>query len=85
MQSTVTRIQRDPEPSPLSGYLTTAEIAARTGVYQEHIGLLIRRGKLPAIRIGHMWLIKEEDWDTYEKNKESRGAPRGPRKRKTKK
>lgn len=82
---TVTRIQRDPQPSPLPGYLTTAEISARTGVHQDHIGLLIREGKLPAIKFAGAWIIKEDDWNEYEKNKNPWGAPRGPRKRKAKK
>ena len=79
---TVPHIQRDPEPSPIPGYLTTAEISARTGVDQDHIGLLIREGKLPAIKFAGAWIIKEEDWDAYEQNKSARGAPRGPRKKK---
>jgi|GEM_PF-3661671 len=78
----VPRIERDPQPSPIPGYLTTAEISARAGVHQQHIGLLIREQKLPAIRVGSIWLVKEEDWETYEKTKEPRGASRGPRVRK---
>lgn len=79
---TVPRIDRSPQPSPIPGYLTTAEIAARAGVYQDHIGHLIRSGDLPATRVGSIWLVKEEDWEYYEQNKSSRGAPRGPRKKK---
>lgn len=82
--STVPRIEREPESSPLPGYLTTAEISARTGVQQEHIALMIRRGRVKATKFAGSWIIKEEDWEEYERNKKPGGAPRGPRKKRRK-
>lgn len=77
------RIKRPPVESPIPGYLTTAEISARYNVAQEHVSLLIRRKTLPAIRVGWMYLVKEEDWLHYQESKEKRGAPRGERGKKT--
>jgi len=82
MNPTVARIVRDPQPSPFPGYLTTAEISARYNVQQEHVRLMIRRKKVPGVFIGSIWLVKEADWDEYERNRKPGGAPRGPRKKK---
>lgn len=83
MKTTVSpRIPKAKAPSPIPGYLTTAEIAERAGVWQDYIGALIRKKKLPALRVGSIWLVREEDWKKFEENKEPRGARRGPRKSK---
>jgi excisionase family DNA binding protein len=37
--------------------LTTAEAAALTGYARDHIGLMIRRGNLQALKRGRDWLV----------------------------
>lgn len=82
---TVPRIDTPPPPCPIPGYLTTAEISFRASIEQESLARIIRNGKLKALKLGNMWIIKEGDWEEYEKNKKPSGAPRGPRKRRPKK
>ncbi len=67
--------------NPMSDYLTAKQIADEYGVRREHVTLLIRRGKIQAIRPGHEYLVLRSEWERYEGEKEPRGARRGPRKR----
>jgi excisionase family DNA binding protein len=41
------------------GYLTTAEATRKFGLTSDHIARLYRLQKVPAIRIGRMWLVDE--------------------------
>ncbi len=67
--------------SPLEGYLSTTQIASEYGVTSDHVRLLIRSGKVKAIRPGREYWIARAEWERYEQEKESRGAKRGPRAR----
>lgn len=79
MLETVPRAKTTPPRTTLPGFYTTAEISARTGMRQENIGRLIRQGKIKALRVGSIWLIKQEDWEAYEEHKRPWGMPRGRR------
>lgn len=71
----------DPSPNP-EDYLTAKQIAAAYGVSRDHVTLLVRQGKLKAIRPGHEYLILRSEWERYEQEKSPRGKPRGPRPKK---
>ncbi len=66
----------------LENYLTSKQISHEFGVRQEHVSLMIRRGKVKAVRPGREYLIAREEWERYEQNKKPWGAKRGARKTK---
>lgn len=41
--------------------LTVTTAAARLGVSRQRVGLLVKQNRLPATRVGHVWLIRESD------------------------
>jgi excisionase family DNA binding protein len=41
--------------------LSTREAATRLGVTPRRVVALIRAGRLPALRVGHTWIIREAD------------------------
>lgn len=54
----------DPPAHP-PDYLRPPEVANRLGISTSLVLKLIKRGKLPAVRIGHLWRIPRaefEDW-----------------------
>lgn len=48
-------------------YLTTQEAADRLGLSKRQVQTLIKRGQLPAERVGHIWLLKPEDVETFQR------------------
>ena len=58
-------------------YLTTLEASQRLGVSRSRVIALIKAGRLPAIRIGWIYLIKAEDLKLVEIRLP--GRPRKPR------
>ncbi len=45
----------------LDGYLTTKEVAEKLGVSVGRIKQLVAEKRLPAVKVGHTNLIKEDD------------------------
>jgi len=48
-------------------YLTTREAAARLGLSIRHVQTLLRRGRLPAERLGTDWAIKPEAVEAFQR------------------
>lgn len=53
-------------------FLTTKEAATIIGVSQKMVQSLIRRGRLPAQKIGRDWMIRREDVENHERGKGGR-------------
>lgn len=47
----------------MNNYISTADAAERLGYTKQNITHLIRKGKLPAVKRGRMWLILIADLD----------------------
>jgi excisionase family DNA binding protein len=45
----------------LEGYLTTKEVAERLGISVGRVKQLVAEKRLPAVKVGHTNLIKEDD------------------------
>jgi excisionase family DNA binding protein len=45
--------------------LSTIEAHERSGLSQDHIGLLVRRGAIEATKVGNYWLIYEDSLQRY--------------------
>jgi len=52
-------------PSPIPGYLSTADAAAYAKKSQEHIAKLCRDNTISAVRVGNMWLVEQASLDAY--------------------
>lgn len=52
--------------------LTTAQAAAVIGVSQKMVQSLIKRGRLPAEKIGRIWVVRREDAESHERGKGGR-------------
>ena len=52
-------------PSPVPGYITTTEAAARAGRTKDHISMLCRKKILRAVRVGRDWLVEQASLDAY--------------------
>ena len=61
----------DAIPLPLS------EVAQRTGYRAEHLGWLIRKGRLPAVKRGRRWFATVEAVEHYRQEVADREVPRG--------
>jgi len=56
--------------------LTLDDIAKELKVSQRSVYRLIRSGELPAIRVGNLWRVREEDFEAYKRgeNESGRGS-----------
>jgi excisionase family DNA binding protein len=45
--------------------LSTTEAHERSGLSRDHLGLMIRRGRIAAMKIGNNWFIFEESLNSY--------------------
>jgi len=54
------------------GYITTTQAAALLGLTRMRIQVLIKSGRLPAEKIGKIWLIKESDLELIRVRKPGR-------------
>lgn len=45
--------------------LSTSEAHNRSGLSRDHIGLMIRRGQISAMKVGNYWFIYEESLNSY--------------------
>jgi excisionase family DNA binding protein len=50
----------------LKDYLTVTEAAERRGLTRQAILAVIKRGTLPATRVGNHWLIHQRDLEAFE-------------------
>ena len=57
-------------------FLTTSEAAKLTGYAQDHIGLMLRIGKLVGEKPGRDWLIDPKSLTAYVKSKPKAGRRR---------
>jgi excisionase family DNA binding protein len=65
----------------LDDYVTTPQAALVLGIRPESAGLLVRQGKIPAVKIANRWLILRSDLDTFAENYIGKpGRPRQKRK-----
>jgi excisionase family DNA binding protein len=44
-------------------FIGTAEIAQRLGVTRQTVVTLLRRGKLPGVKLGKSWFVRREDFE----------------------
>ena len=62
-------------------YLTTTQAALLLSIDPKSAGLLVRQGKLPAVKISNRWLIPRKELEAFAKTYEGRrGRPRVKRK-----
>lgn len=57
--------------------LTTVQAAERLGINRTRVGVLIREGRLPALRVGRDWLLKAVDVEAFAKLPRTNGYPKG--------
>lgn len=55
--------------------LRIADVASAWGCSHQHVRNLIKRGELPAIRIGSLFRIRPDDVEAYENREECQKAP----------
>lgn len=58
--------------SMLEGYLTTKEVAEKLGVSVGRVKQLVAEKRLPAVKVGHTNLIKENDLKLVETRQNGR-------------
>ncbi|RFD20121.1 DNA-binding protein [Komagataeibacter melaceti] len=58
--------------------LRIADVASAWGCSHQHVRNLIKRGELPAIRIGSLFRIRPDDVEAYENREECQKAPPAP-------
>lgn len=56
----------------INGFLTTSEAAKHLGISQRRVIALIESGRLPAQKVGGIWLIRKEDLSLVEDRKPGR-------------
>jgi len=47
-------------PAPKLGFISTSDVARKLGYTIQHVRLLIRQQKLPAVKFGRDWIIQKE-------------------------
>ena len=57
-------------------YLTADEVAVYLRVGPEAVYRLVRRGQLPAVRVGHQWRFRERDFLDWLRHAAFAQAPR---------
>ncbi len=60
--------------------LSTAEAHTMSGLGQEYIQRLLRRGRLEGLKLGHDWLVYEDSLEAFLASPRKPG-PKGPRKK----
>ncbi len=68
--------QADVATRELSNYVTTRQAADILGVTQQHVALLIGRGKLQGTKLDYAWLVFRPSIEQYQKTKSAKGRPR---------
>lgn len=56
-------------------FYTVPEVAERVGVSRVAVLMAVKEGRIPATRVGRMWLISEADADAYQPRAYVRKAP----------
>lgn len=57
--------------------LTLRQAAARVGLTDSALRHAIRRGRLPAVKLGRDWLVRPSDLDAYRRRALTRCSPDG--------
>lgn len=57
------------------GFLTTAEVLGYLRINPRTIYRLIRRGELPAVRVGHQWRFRRSDLEAWLDAHQQAGSP----------
>lgn len=60
--------------------LSVAEAAERLGVTRGRVNIFIREGRLPAVRIGRSFALRESDVEAFAKQPRQVGWPKGRKK-----
>ena len=64
-------------------FLTIDEAVERSGYTAQYLRRLARRGKLPAFKVGHVWVVDADSLDRYraqaDTTKDQRFGPREER------
>ena len=55
--------------------LTTKQVAEILGISRRGVHSLIRRGRLPAEKLGRDWIIRSNDLKQYQKTRRGPGRP----------
>ena len=63
--------------SQLSKYLTVPEAAAELGVSRQRVGQIIQAGRLPAERVGRIWLVPLAAVEAVKRSRELAAAGKG--------
>ena len=61
------------EKPTIPEYVTVAQIAERTGLSAKHISRLVHTGKIPAVKIGHDYLIRSDDAAQVSRRRKKKG------------
>jgi excisionase family DNA binding protein len=51
-------------------FMTSREIAETLGLSREWVVWKIRHGEIPAVKIGHQYVVKRKDFEKFVKKKE---------------
>ena len=54
-----------PEGGPSNELVSTAEVACRLGIHRVNAAMLIRNGRLPAIKVANCWLVLRDDLERF--------------------
>jgi excisionase family DNA binding protein len=65
----------------LSQWITTVEAAALMGCHRRHVRALVASGKLEAVRVGHLHLIRKASARAWVRDASGRGRPKGKAKK----
>ena len=71
-------MREDSELPPASGYLTVKKIAEKLDMSERMVHTYIQDGRLPGYRLGKLTVVKEEDFQAFERAKKGRPRTRLP-------
>lgn len=58
-------------------YVSTTQAAKRLEVSQTRVTIFIREGRLPAEKVGNVWMIHKDDLEAFSKKPRFEGWPKG--------
>ena len=62
---------------PSNELVSTAEVASRLGIHRVNAAMLIRNGRLPAIKVANRWLVLRDDLERFARfHRKGPGRPR---------
>jgi len=58
--------------------LSTAQVAEVLGVHRVSVAMIVRQGRLPAIKVANRWIVRRGDLDEFAKDYQAKqGRPFG--------